>query len=413
MRLQGSHILIGVTGGIAAYKVCDLVQRLKDEGAEVRCLLTASAARIISPETLAALTGHPVPTDPWSEAAQGRMTHIEAARWADHFVVAPATAHSLAELSLGLTGSLVSLTALAFDGPLWIAPAMNTVMWNKIPVREAVAKLESQGHLVFPVEGGTLACGEVGEGKLLEIPALVDFMVAARERGRVWPALRGKKVLISLGHTEEPLDAVRFLSNRSSGKTGLALARAFRLQGAEVSLVAGQAVGAPAGFKVTSVSTSNELRDAMLSQAPEADGVVMCAAVADFVPVTTSAGKWKGSRELRSVELRPFPNVLAELGAAKKPGQWLVGFALETEGAREEAARKMEERHCDFMVVNQPTLTPDGGFGKHRVRAAILKAGTPPASAPDASLSEWDKEALAYALVAAIGESLESGRPSA
>jgi phosphopantothenoylcysteine decarboxylase/phosphopantothenate--cysteine ligase len=267
-------------------------------------------------------------------------------------------------------------------------------------VQEAVAKLRSRGDLVFPVDGGTLACGEVGEGKLLEIHALVDFMVAAHEQKKMGAALKDRKILISAGHTEEPLDSVRFIANRSSGKTALALARAFWVQGAEVTLVTGAGLIVPSGFGSVSAPTSAQMRASLLNLAPEFDGIIMCAAIADFVPAETAGGKWKGSRDKKSLDLKPFPNILAELGAGKKSDQCLVGFALETESALEHARAKMRDRNCDFMVVNQPTLTLDGGFGTHFIQAAILTAD----SADNSEITRWSKDALAAAIVEKVAQ---------
>jgi phosphopantothenoylcysteine decarboxylase/phosphopantothenate--cysteine ligase len=372
--LQGKNILVGVTGSIAAYKACDLVQRLKEGGASVRVVMTRDAARFVHPNAFAALTGSPVLTDAWEGVAEGSIPHIDAARWADLFVVAPCTAHTLAELSLGLTGSPVTMTALAYAGPLAVAPAMNTVMLESVPVREHLARLSARGVHVLPTLGGTLACGEIGEGKLTtpeEITAYVDLIL---ELGSSPPDLRGKRIVISGGHTEEPLDGVRFLSNRSSGKTAVAIARAFRLSGADVRIVLGRATEAePNGIPVTRVRTSAEFREAMLAGQSAADIVVMAAAIADFVPAQSGeTGKWKGSRDLKNLALSPTPNILEELGRAKKQGQVLVGFALETENPLDHGREKMEARNCEVMVVNTPLSQPGAGFGTDSVEAAVL-----------------------------------------
>ncbi len=395
--LKNKKILVGVTGSIAAYKACDLVQRLKEQGASVRVLMTASATRIIHPNALAALSGAPVITDAWDNVAQGKIPHIEAARWADLFVVAPCTAHTLAELSLGLTGSPVSMTALACAAPLAVAPAMNTVMLESEPVREHLQRLQARGVHLLPTLGGNLACGEVGEGKLTTPEEIASYADLILEFGGPAPSLRGKRVVIAGGHTEEPLDAVRFLSNRSSGKTALAIARAFRLSGADVQLVLGRAdEELPNGISVTQVRSSADFRDAMLALRDGADAVVMAAAIADFRPVEPGTGKWKASRDRSSLALEPVPNILEELGRTKPEGQVLVGFALETETPLGHALDKMKSRNCDLMVVNTPLSLPGHGFGHDAVEAALLDARSPEASP---ALRVMRKAELAVGLV--------------
>lgn len=402
--LHGKKILVGVTGSIAAYKACDLVQRLKERGAEVRVAMTRDAARFVHENAFAALTGHPVLTDAWEGVARGSIPHIEAARWADLFVIAPCTAHTLAELSLGLTGSPVTMTALAYGGPLAVAPAMNTVMLASAPVREYLARLEARGVHVLPTLGGTLACGEVGDGKLTtpeEIAAYTDLIL---EFGGSLPDLRGKRVVISGGHTEEPLDGVRFIANRSSGKTALAIARAARLCGAEVRLVLGRAEEPePNGIALERARTSADFRSALLGAQPSADALVMAAAIADFVPAAgREDGKWKDSHALKTLELAPFPSILEELGRAKPEGQTLVGFSLETDGALARGAEKMKSRGCDLMVVNTPLAAAGEGFGEDRVTAAIL----PAESGEAAELRPLSKAALAVALLRRVAARL-------
>lgn len=414
--LQDKNILLGVTGSIAAYKACDLIQRLKERGAHVRVAMTHSAARVVHPNAFAALTGAPVLTDAWEGVAQGAMPHIDAARWADLILVAPCTAHTLAELSLGLTGSPVSMTALAARRPLAVAPAMNTAMLEAAPVREHLDRLTARGVHVLPTLGGVLACGEIGEGKLTtpeEITTYVDLILefeTGKEGGSPSTAplsglLAGRRVLVSGGHTEEPLDGVRFLSNRSSGKTAVAMARAFRLCGARVHLVLGRAdEDAPNGIAVTRATTSAEFRDALLREQSAADVLVMAAAIADFVPADGAGeGKWKGSRDRKTLDLAPAPNILSELGAAKRADQLLVGFALETADAVAHARAKMTERRCDLMVVNTPLSRPGAGFGAGTVEAAVLAPDDGDAAPP---LRLMSKAALAAALARRVAQRL-------
>lgn len=414
MGLQDKRILVGVTGSIAAYKACDLVQRLKEKGAGVRVVMTHSATKIIHPNALAALSGHPVLIDAWDRSTLGSMPHIDAARWADLFLIAPCTAHTLAELAAGLTGSAVSLTALAYKGTVAIAPAMNSVMLHAAPVRENRMRLEARGYHILPTLDGNLACGETGEGKLTtpeEITAYVELILAGKEAG-VPRGLSGKSVLISGGHTEEPLDGVRFLSNRSSGKTAIALARAFRLAGADVHLVLGRAgEPAPNGLALTRVRTSEEFHAVLTASSQTADVVIMAAAIADFIPVIPAGkdpvgprGKWKGSREMKTLDLQPAVNVLEALGRSKRPGQILAGFALETEDAIVRGIEKMRARNCDLMVVNTPLSQPGLGFGEEAVEAVVLPKG-----ATGGTLRPQGKSELATEVVRQVAALLGSG----
>jgi phosphopantothenoylcysteine decarboxylase/phosphopantothenate--cysteine ligase len=402
MGLEGKHILIGVSGSISAYKACDLVQRLKDEGATVRVIMTPSAAKLIHPNTFAALTGWRVPVDGWSGVESGAMDHIDLARWADIYLLAPCTAHTLAEFAQGLTGSLLSLIYLVFAGNAYIAPAMNSVMLKAPATQRNLRILEDKGDVILPTGEGVLACGEEGHGKLLDVSHIIAYLKTHRALPGNDRALAGKRVLISLGHTREKWDDVRFLSNRSSGKTGLALARAFHLSGARVTVVAGNTDEAVTpGFPAVRAETSEDFRREMLERQAEADVIVMAAAIADFVPAQIHSGKQKDSRSLGRMELKPFPNILHELGQRKKPGQILVGFALETADPIRHAEAKMRERNCDLMVVNNP-VSAETGFGRGRVLAAVLDGRS---AHP---LSEWDKDDLAAAVVAAVAA--RSGR---
>ncbi len=399
--LNDQRILLGVTGSISAYKACDLVQRLKEKGAEVRVVMTQSAAQLVHPNTFAALTGHSVSLNAWEDAALGHMRHIEDARWATAYLIAPCTAHSLAEISLGLTGSTVSMSALAFKGPLIVAPAMNTVMYDSAPIREHRNQLVQRGVHLLPTASGELACGEVGEGKLLSPEEIVAYTELVLSSPRHLPRLQGLRVLISAGHTEEPVDEVRFFSNRSSGKTALAIARAFHLRGAQVQLVLGKVEEpVPAGMEVIRVQTSAEFLQAMDKNQAQAQVIVMAAAIADFVPSHPKSGKIKDSKALKNIELHSSVNILSELGKKKTPGQILVGFALEKENALAYGREKMKSRNCDVMVVNNPLSAPGQGFGMDAVEVAILQRASHPTKNQDLVL--MDKSHLASELVATI-----------
>jgi len=419
MGLKDKSVLLGVTGSISAYKACDLVQRLKDEGAQVRVIMTHSATQLVHPNSFAALTGYKVSSDTFSGADSGAMEHIDLARWADIFLIAPCSAHTLGEFAQGLTGSLLSLVYLVYDRQVFIAPAMNSVMLAAPAVKRNMALLQAKGDVVLPTGVGVLACGEIGHGKLLDVAHIIAYVkthlalktITAAE-GKGFFAVKGKKVLLSLGHTQEKWDDVRYLSNRSSGKTGLAFARALQSAGADVHVVVGVVEEAvPPGMKVTRVESSADFQREMLAGQTGADVVIMAAAIADFVPAQVHAGKQKDSRSLESLELRPFPNILAELGQRKPPGQILVGFALETSNAIAHAEAKMVERNCDLMVVNNPVATTMG-FGKDRVLAAILNRGDKVHGHGKkiAVLTEWNKDQLAAAVVGHLDNLMGNGK---
>lgn len=395
MGLRDKNVLLGVTGSISAYKACDLVQRLKDEGAHVRVIMTPSAAKLVHPNTFAALTAYRVVVDGWSGVESGAMDHIDLARWADIYLIAPCTAHTIGELAQGLTGSLLSLVYLVFAGNAYIAPAMNSVMLDAPAVTRNLEMLKAKGDVILPTGEGILACGEAGYGKLLDVAHIIAYLSTSAALGKPLPGLRGKRVLISLGHTQEKWDDVRFLSNRSSGKTGLALARAFALAGAQVHVVAG-VTDEPVtpGPSVSRAITSADFQREMLGRQADADIIIMAAAISDFVPAQTHKGKQKDSKSLARMDLQPFPNILLELGSRKTDGQVLVGFALETTDVMTHAKAKMTERNCDLMVVNNP-VSDTTGFGKGQVMAAVINRKNAGASA---LLTEWDKDQLANAV---------------
>lgn len=407
MGLANKNVLLGVTGSISAYKACDLVQRLKDEGANVRVIMTASAAKLVHPNTFAALTGARVPVDGWTGVESGAMDHIDLARWADLYVIAPCTAHTLGEFAGGLTGSLLSLVYLVYGGNAYIAPAMNSVMLDAPAVRRNLRILADKGDVILPTGEGVLACGEEGHGKLLDVAHIIAYLKSHRALPKSYGGVKGKRVLISLGHTREKWDDVRFLSNRSSGKTGLAIARAFHLAGARVTVVAGHAEEpVTPGFDAVRVEDSAGFRTEMLARQADADVVIMAAAISDFVPEQAFKGKQKDSKALARMDLKPFPNILRELGEKKSPGQILVGFALETADAIAHGEAKLRERNCDLLVVNDPVAGTGTGFGEARVPAAILDAAAP-AGQPGAALAEMDKDGLASALLAAVAGKLK------
>lgn len=344
------RVLVGITGGIAAYKVPQLVRMLKKQGADVKTVCTPNALRFVGDETLRTVSGHPVYRD---AASLQDVEHIRLAEWADLFLICPATANSIAKIAHGIADNLLSTLALSIPlNKLVIVPAMNTVMWENAATQENIRLLEQRGANVLPVGEGELACGTTGAGRMIEIKEIADYVLSST--GPDTPLFKGKKILISSGPTEEPLDPVRVITNRSSGKMGAALARAALRLGANVTVVSGPAeVPLPSSARVVRVRTAAEMREAMLAEFEAADICIMAAAVSDFRPSQVSASKIKkiGGKPL-VLTLEANADILAELGA-KKGERFLVGFALETEDGETRAREKMVQKGCSMMVLNQ------------------------------------------------------------
>ena len=346
--LAGARVLLGVTGGIAAYKAAELARELMRAGAEVQPLLTESGERMVSRATFAALTGRPVPVSVWDDPAA--VEHVGLARWGQVLVVAPATAHTLARLAAGLADDLLTNVALAFGGPVVVAPAMHTEMWEHPATRANLATLTERGVLVVPPASGPLTSGDVGPGRLAELEDLVAGVAAALAPNR---SLAGTRVLVSLGGTREPLDPVRYLGNRSSGRMGAAIVAEALRRGAEVTAVAAATfVDPPDAARLLRVETAQQLYDTVLAEAEGQDVIVMAAAVADFRPKRVAEGKLKKDQGVPEVVLEPTPDTLAELGRRRRPGQVLVGFAAETGDHLAGARHKLEAKHLDLVVLN-------------------------------------------------------------
>ncbi|GAB4222692.1 MAG: bifunctional phosphopantothenoylcysteine decarboxylase/phosphopantothenate--cysteine ligase CoaBC [Acidobacteriota bacterium] len=348
-RPRAPRILLGVSGGIAAYKAAELVRALVREGAEVRAILTRRAEAFVTPLTLATLTGHPVERTEFGEPPSPSILHIDLVRWADALVVAPATGNVLARFARGLADDLLSTVYLAFDGPVVVAPAMNPRMWDHPETRENVARLGHRGAVIVPPEEGFLACGDEGAGRLAPLEAIVAEALAAARRSS---SLDGVHVAVSAGPTFEPIDPARFVGNRSSGRMGFAIAAAARARGARVTLVHGPVtITPPWGVETVPVRTALEMREAMHEAARTARVVVMAAAVADHRPAGPAERKIS-RKEPWSLELVPNPDILAELVAARRPGQVIVGFAAETHDVVERAKAKKQRKGCDLLVAN-------------------------------------------------------------
>jgi phosphopantothenoylcysteine decarboxylase/phosphopantothenate--cysteine ligase len=348
--MQGKHVLLGVTGGIAAYKSPDLVRRLRERGAEVQVVMTAAAREFVTPTTFQAVSGRSVRSDLWDAAAEAAMGHIELARWADVVLVAPASADFLARLATGQAHDLLTTLCLATEAPIAVAPAMNHIMWANAATRANVATLASRAvHILGPAEGDQ-ACGEVGEGRMLEPLDLAERL------GALLPAegaLAGRRVLITAGPTRERIDPVRFISNRSSGKMGFAVAQAAREAGASVVLVSGPvSLATPAGIRRVEVESAADMLAAVLRELPGTDVFISTAAVADYRPARAAAQKIKKSAETLELSMERTPDVLATV-AARAEHPFVVGFAAETEAVEQNARSKLMKKNLDMIAANE------------------------------------------------------------
>lgn len=360
------NVALGVGGGIAAYKAAELARALMERGFSVQVLMTRSAEEFIRPLTFAALTGRKVITSLFSAASSedtlaSAIEHIRVAQENQVLVIAPATADLLAKLAHGLADDFLTTTYLAFTGPVVLAPAMNTNMWNHPATQENLAKLRSRGHVIIEPDDGILACGMVGPGRLAEPERIAEAVTAVAETHQHSKSdLDNETVLITAGPTQEPLDPVRYLSNRSSGKMGYALAEAAVARGARVILVSGPvSLAAPADVELIPVRTAVEMRKAVLDHLEQATIIIKAAAVADYHRANPPQQKVKKTAARMSLELDPTPDILAEAGR-KKGDRLLVGFAAETQNLIEEARRKLQSKNCDMVVAN---LVSQPGIG--------------------------------------------------
>ena len=345
--LNGRCVVLGVTGGIAAYKAAEVCRRLVGEGAHVVPVLTAGALRMVGETTFSALASEPAVTSLWNDRS-GPIPHTAAGQRADAVVVCPATARLVSDLRTGRSGDVLTATLLATRAPVVLAPAMHTEMWEQPSVQENLAVLAQRGVAIVGPAEGPLAGGDSGPGRMSE----PEEIVAAVEAVLTVPDLAGSRVLVTSGGTREPIDAVRFVGNRSSGKQGAAIAEEAAARGAEVVLVTTQGERAPATARVVAVETAAEMAAAVELEARLADVVVMAAAVADFRPAQPSGTKLKKDRGVPAVQLERTADILAALGASKGSGQVLVGFAAETEDIESNALAKLRSKNLDVIVAN-------------------------------------------------------------
>ncbi len=389
LALRATRVLLGVSGGIAAYKAAELARELLRAGAQVQPLLTAAAEAMVSRATFAALTGRSVPASIWDDPAA--VEHVHLARWGQILVIAPATAHTLARLAAGLADDLLTNVALAFPGPVVVAPAMHTEMWQHPATQANLAVLERRGVQVVPPASGPLTSGDVGPGRLADLPDLIAGISAALTPAQT---LAGVRVLVSLGGTREPLDPVRYLGNRSSGRMGAAICAEALRRGAEVTAVAAATtVELPDGIRVLRVETAQQLYDTVLAEAPARDVVIMAAAVADFRPKASAPAKLKKDQGVPEVVLEPTPDTLAELGRRRRPDQILIGFAAETNDHLANARAKLDRKRLDLVVVNH-VETERSAFGTDTADAALVDNAISEDLPPGASKQEIARHLL-------------------
>ena len=436
-RLEGRLIALGVTGSIAAYRAVELLRRLRDEGADVVVLMTTAAQRFVGELTFAALSNHPVETDPLALLPDERIGHIVVADTVDAIVVAPATAHWLSAMASGLSGDVVTATALASSAPVVVAPAMDGDMWTHPATRDNVARLrDAFGYTIVEPAAGELASGQSGMGRLAEVPAIVDAVVGAIGSRPVRAAdatarppmvepvreadLTGRHIVVSAGGTREPIDPVRFIGNRSTGKMGVAIAEAALARGARVTLVAANLdVAPPSGASTVVVESAAEMRAALhkLTHADDGragfDALVMAAAVSDFRPSTTADRKLERGGSL-TLELEATPDILAQIARIARgtdreggvtyepmsPSPFLVGFAAET-GSLDRAADKLRRKSLDLLVANDVS-EPGSGFGTDTNRVTILDA-----AGGRAELALMSKRAVADEILDRVARALD------
>ena len=399
VKLIAMNVVLGISGGIAAYKTPELVRRLRERGAEVQIVMTASAGEFVTETALQAVSGRPIRSNLWDKEAEASMSHIELARWADVVLIAPATAEIMARLASGAASDLLTTVCLATEAPMAIAPAMNKVMWANAAVQSNKETLAARGVKILGPDSGSQACGEIGEGRMLDpddIAAIVCGPALVRQENLL---LTGKTIVMTAGPTREPIDPVRFITNRSSGKMGYALAEAALEQGARVVLISGPtSIAAPRGADIHQVETAQEMYDATHALISEADIFIGTAAVSDYRPVTVQPQKIKKNDETMTIELVKSEDILASV-AAKDAAPFTVGFAAETEDLRANAIGKLERKNLHMIVANE--VGEGKGFDNDQNAVTVFwKSG-------EQALELADKTELARDILKLIAERFE------
>jgi phosphopantothenoylcysteine decarboxylase/phosphopantothenate--cysteine ligase len=400
-RAEAPRVLLGVTGGIAAYKAPELVRRLVERGCEVQVVMSRGAREFVGPLTFQAVSGRRVRDDLWDTEAEAAMGHIELARWADVVVVAPATAHFLGTLAAGLADDLLATLCIATTAPIVVAPAMNQAMWASAAVQANRTVLEARGVRFLGPASGDQACGEVGPGRMLE-PNEIAAALLEQTQGLRARALEGVKVVVTAGPTREPLDPVRYITNRSSGKMGFAVAAAARAAGADVVLVTGPvSLPTPAAVQRLDVETAEQMYDKVHEVIGGADIFIGCAAVADYRPRAAAEQKIKRSAPEMELALVRSPDTLASVAALPR-APFTVGFAAETHDVAAHARGKLERKRIDMIAANQ--VGPDCGFDRETNSLTLYWAGG------ELALGEGSKAQLARKLVEVVAERYRAAR---
>lgn len=395
MRIKGKNILLGITGGVAIYKSLEVIRQLTTEGANCQAIMTRSATQMVRPELFEAITGRRVAADLWESdrdfrpaeafGPETRPIHIDMAQSADFFLVTPATANVMAKMAAGIADDLLTTSYLAATCPVAVAPAMNKFMWLHESTQRNLRTLRADGVLVVPPESGDLACGYEGVGRVAEPETQVAFVI--EQLGREGGDLAGKRVLVTAGRTEEAIDPVRILTNRSSGRMGCAIAREAARRGAEVTMVHGAlSVALPEGIRAIEARSVSAMAEAVRREAAKSDIVIMAAAVGDFRPSKTSESKQKRKGPI-TLDLEPTEDILASIGSKRNGIEVLVGFALETDDIEKHGRAKLEKKGLDLIVVNRPHVN-GGGIDQDATEAVILGANGTREEIPLAAKSE-------------------------
>ena len=394
------NLLLGVSGGIAAYKSADLVRRLGERGFNVRVVMTAAATEFITAMTLQAVSGNPVHQDLFDQQMEAAMGHIELAKWADYILIAPATANTIAKIVHGEGDNLLTTLVLASDAPLIVAPAMNQQMWANQTTQSNMQTLRQRGVTFMGPDEGEQACGDVGAGRMMEPLELANRVQSLAFQPR---SLAGKKVMITAGPTVEAIDPVRYISNHSSGKMGYAIANAAQQAGAQVELVSGPVcIAAPAKVTLTQVTSAKQMFDAVKQNIEDVDIFIGCAAVADYTPIEVAAQKIKKNDEQMSLSLKRNPDILAWVGA-RQSQTYVVGFAAESQSLKTFAQKKLEKKNLDLICAND--ISQDGlGFNSENNQLLLLDK-----SGGEKLLDIASKEALAEQVIEHIAADLIQG----